>query len=292
MTPLRQRMLEDMRLRNFSPHTQTSYLLQIAQFARYFAKSPEVLGPDEIRTYQLYLTTEKKLAPGSLQITASALRFLYKVTLKRPWDVEDLPSPKKLQTLPIVLSHEEVTHFLEAVRTVKQRTILTVCYAAGLRIAEATHLKITDIDSQRMVIRVDQGKGRKDRYVMLSPALLTLLRAYWKAERPRDWLFPGKLPGHPITPDAIQLACQQARRRAGLKKPISPHSLRHTFASHLLEAGTDVRTIQLLLGHRSLATTARYLKVATSTVCATTSPFDLLPVPPPLPEPPSPPQYF
>lgn len=292
MTPLRQRMLEDMRLRQFSPHTQESYLLQVTQFARYFAKSPEVLGPEEIRTYQLYLTTEKKLAPSSLHITASALRFLYKVTLKKPWEVAELPTPKKPQTLPVVLSREEVLHFLESVRTLKQRTILTVCYAAGLRIAEATHLKITDIDSQRMVIRVEQGKGRKDRYVMLSPALLTLLRTYWKAERSRHWLFPGNLPGQPITSSALQLACQQARRRAGLKKPISPHSLRHTFATHLLEAGTDVRTIQLLLGHRSLATTARYLKVATSVVCATASPFDLLPVPPPLPEPPSPPQYF
>jgi integrase/recombinase XerD len=234
MTPLRQRMIEDMRLRNFSPHTEDSYLLQITQFARYFAKSPEVLGPDEIRTYQLYLATEKKLAPSSLQITASALRFLYKVTLKKPWEVAELPTPKKPQTLPVVLSQAEVTQFLEAVRTLKQRTVLTVCYAAGLRIAEATHLKITDIDSQRMVIRVDQGKGHKDRYVMLSPALLTLLRTYWKAERPRDWLFPGHLPGHPITPSALQLACQQARRRAGLKKPISPHSLRHYLPSRTM----------------------------------------------------------
>jgi site-specific recombinase XerD len=285
-------MLEDMQLRQFSPHTQASYLLQITQFARYFAQSPEVLGPDEIRTYQLYLATEKKLAPSSRNTAASALRFLYAVTLKKPWEVADLPRPKKSQTLPVVLSREEVVQFLESVRTLKQRTILTVCYAAGLRIAEATHLKITDIDSQRMVIRVEQGKGRKDRYVMLSPALLTLLRTYWKAERPRHWLFPGTLPGLPITSDAVQLACQQARHRAGLKKLITPHSLRHTFATHLLEAGTDVRTIQLLLGHRSLATTARYLKVATSTVCATASPLDLLPVPPPLPEPPSPPQYF
>src|SRR5882672_1941182 len=292
MTPLRQRMLEDMQLRDFSRHTQDSYLLQFTQFARYFAKSPEVLGPEEIPTYQLYLATEKKLAPRSIQIAASALRFLYKVTLKQPWDVEELPTPKKPQTLPVILSREEVSHFLESIRTLKQRTVLTVCYAAGLRIAEAIQLKITDIDSQRMVIRVDQGKGRKDRYVMLSPALLTLLRTYWKAQRPRDWLFPSKLPGRPITTSALQQACQQARRRAGLKKAISPHSLRHTFATHLLEAGTDVRTIQLLLGHRSLSTTARYLKVATSTVCATTSPLDLLPVPPPLPDPPSPPQYF
>jgi site-specific recombinase XerD len=285
-------MLEDMRLRNFSSHTQESYLLQITQFARYFAKSPEALGPEEIRTYQLYQATEKKLAPRSIQITASALRFLYKVTLKKPWMIEDLPTPRKPQTLPVVLSQEEVTRFLESVHTLKQRTILTVCYAAGLRIAEVTHLKITDIDSQRMVIRVDQGKGRKDRYVMLSPALLALLRTYWKVQRPREWLFPGKLPGQPITTDAVQFACKQALRRSGLKKAISPHSLRHTFATHLLEAGTDVRTIQLLLGHRSLSTTARYLKVATTTVCATASPLDLLPVPPPLPEPPSPPQYF
>ena len=173
MNPLRQRMLDDMRLRNFSLHTEKSYLLQISQFARYFARSPEVLSPDEIRTYQLYLTNEKKLAPGSLQITASALRFLYRVTLKKPWKVEELPSPKKPQTLPVVLSHDEVTHFLDAMRTLKQLTILTVCYAAGLRIAEATHLKITDIDSQRMVIRVAQGKGRKDRYVMLVGSVLT-----------------------------------------------------------------------------------------------------------------------
>jgi site-specific recombinase XerD len=219
-------MLEDMRLRDFSPHTQDSYLLQITQFARYFAKSPEVLGPEDIRTYQLYLATEKKLAPSSIQITASALRFLYKVTLKRPWEVADLPTPKKPQTLPVVLSREEVSHFLESVRTLKQRTLLSVCYAAGLRVSEATHLTITDIDSQRMVIRVDQGKGRKDRYVMLSPVLLTLLRTYWKAERPRHWLFPGQQPGLPITPDAVHFACQQARRAAKLTKPISPHSLR------------------------------------------------------------------
>jgi site-specific recombinase XerD len=285
-------MLDDMRLRNFSPHTQEAYLLQITQFARYFAKSPAVLGPEEIRTYQLYLTTEKKLAPSSLHVTASALRFLYKVTLKQPWNVEELPSPKKPQILPVVLSQEEVTRFLESVRTLKQRTILTVCYAAGLRIGEAIHLKITDIDSQRMVIRVDQGKGRKDRYVMLSPALLTLLRTYWKTARPRQWLFPSTRPEQPISRHAVHLACQQARRRAGLKKAISPHSLRHTFATHLLEAGTEIRTIQLLLGHRSLSTTARYLKVATRTVCATTSPLDLLPVPPAVPELSSPPQYF
>ena len=174
----------------------------------------------------------------------------------------------------------------------KQRAILTVCYAAGLRIGEALQLKLTDIDSQRMVIRVDQGKGRKDRYVMLSPALLALLRRYWKTARPRHWLFPSAQLEQPLSRHAVHLACQQARRRAGLQKAISPHSLRHAFASHLLEAGTDVRTIQLLLGHRSLSTTARYLKVATSTVCATTSPLDLLPIPLAWPDLSSPPQYF
>ena len=266
MTPFRQRMLDDMRLGDFSLHTQDSYLLQISQFARYFAKSPEVRGPEEIRTDQLYLATEKKLAPSSLHPAASALRFLYAGTLKKPWEGADLPRPKKSHPLPVVLSREEVTPFLESVRTLKQRTILTVCYAAGLRIAEATHLKITDIDSQRMAIRVDQGKGRKDRYVMLSPALLTLLRTDWKADRPRHWLFPGNLPGQPMTAEAVQRACPDARRRAGLKNPLSPHSLRPPFATHLLEAGPDVGTIQLLLGHRSLSTTARYLQVATSTV--------------------------
>ncbi len=239
-TPLRQRMLDDMRLRNFSPHTQEAYLRQISLFARYFTKSPEILGPEEVRTYQLHLLTEKKLAPSSLHVTASALRFLYKVTLKRPWDVEELPSPKKPQTLPVVLSPAEVTRFLEAVRTVKQRAILTVCYAAGLRIGEALQLKLTDIDSQRMVIRVDQGKGRKDRYVMLSPALLALLRLYWKTARPHHWLFPSAQLEQPLSRHAVHLACQQARRRVGLQKAISPHSLRHAFASHLLEAGTDV----------------------------------------------------
>jgi site-specific recombinase XerD len=285
-------MLDDMRLRNFSPHTQEAYLLQVSQFARYFAKSPELLGPEEPRTYQLHLLTEKKLAPSSLHVAASALRFLYRVTLKKPWEVEELPWPKKPQTLPVVLSQAEVTRFLESVRSLKQRAILTVCYAAGLRIGEVLHLKPIDIDSQRMVIRVDQGKGRKDRYVMLSPALLALLRTYWKTVRPRLWLFPGTRPEQPISRHAVHLACQQARRRARLKKPISPHSLRHTFASHLLEAGTEIRTIQLLLGHRSLSTTARYLKVATRTVCATTSPLDLLPVPPAFSELSSPPQYF
>lgn len=159
---------------------------------------------------------------------------------------------------------------------VKHRAIFMTIYAAGLRVSEATHLKIGDVDSQRMVIRVDQGKGNKDRYVMLSPLLLDALRSYWSLARPKPWLFPGDLPGQPITQGAVREACSKAHRACGISKPITPHALRHAFATHLLESGTDVRTIQLLLGHRGLATTSRYLKVATSTVCATTSPLDLL----------------
>jgi site-specific recombinase XerD len=238
------------------------------------------LGPEEIRTYQVYLTTERQLAPGSISIAVAALRFLYKVTLQRDWPVTELiPAPKKPQTLPVVLSREEVQRFLASVPLLKHRTILSVCYAAGLRISEAVRLQPAHIDSARMVLRVEQGKGQKDRYVMLSPRLLELLRAWWKVAKPRPWLFPGGRPGAHITKDAVQEACQQAQGRCGIPKPITPHSLRHAFAVHLLEGGTDVRTIQLLLGHRSLATTARYLRIATIQVCATRSPFDLLPEP-------------
>jgi site-specific recombinase XerD len=283
-------MTEDMQVRNFSPHTQAAYLQQVARFARHFRQSPDTLGPEEIRAYQVYLTTEKRLAPSSILTAVAALRFLYRVTLKRAWPVADLiPAPKKPQTLPIVLSRTEVRQFLATVPSLKHRTILSVCYAAGLRISEAVRLQPADIDSQRMVLRVTQGKGQKDRYVMLSPRLLELLRTWWRVATPRAWLFPGTRAGRPITPDAVEEACLQAQRRCGIPKPITPHALRHAFAVHLLEGGTDVRTIQLLLGHRSLATTARYLRIATSTVCATRSPFDLLPrpsAPAPAPAPP------
>ena len=278
MTPLRRRMTEDMQVRNFSPHTQNSYVQQVSLFARHFSKSPDVLGPEEIRSYQVYLTNEKKLSPSSILIAVSALRFLYKVTLHRDWCLEDIiPAPKKPQKLPIVLSPEEVLRFLSCVQSIKHRTILTVCYAAGLRISEAVHLKVADIDSERMVIRVEQGKGQKDRFVMLSPKLLEVLRAWWPVEKPKQWLFPGDRVDSCISSDAVELACQKAHLHCGIAKPITPHSLRHGFATHLLESGTDVRTIQLLLGHHSLATTARYLRVATTKVCSTTSPLDLLP---------------
>ena len=280
MTPIRQRMTEDMQVRNLSPHTQASYVQQVSLFARYFSKSPELLGPEEIRAYQVYLTNERKLATSSILIAISALRFLYKITLHKDWTFDDIiPAPKKPQKLPIVLSPEEVLRFLDCVAGLKHRTILTTCYAAGLRISEVIRLKAPDIDSQRMVIRVEQGKGQKDRYVMLSPKLLQSLRNWWRVAKPNLWLFPGDIAGMHISKDAVEQACQKAQRRCCIPKPITPHSLRHAFAVHLLESGTDVRTIQLLLGHRSLATTARYLRIATSKVCSTTSPLDLLPRP-------------
>jgi site-specific recombinase XerD len=285
-------MFEDMQIRNFSENTQKSYLMQVSLFARHFKRSPEVLGAEDIRTYQLYLINEKKLAPGSVVIATAALRFLFTVTLKKDWDLElVLPMPKKPQTLPIVLSPEEVRHFLSCVPRHKARTVLTVCYAAGLRISEATALMPTDIDSQRMTIRVAMGKGAKDRYVMLSEQLLQILRDWYRAARPKTWLFPGKIPGRHITPAGVDDGCELGVKRSGLSKPVTPHSLRHAFATHLLEYGTDLRTIQLLLGHRSLSTTARYLRMATSKVCATRSPLDLLPQPLP-PEPPKAPEHF
>jgi site-specific recombinase XerD len=286
-------MSEDMQVRNLALNTQACYVQQVSLFARHFDKSPDQLGPEEIRAYQVYLTNEKQLAPGSILIAVAALRFLYKVSLKRDWSVEDvIPAPKKPQTLPIVLSPEEVLRFLDCVGSTKHRAILTTCYATGLRISEAVRLTAPDIDSQRMMIRVDQGKGQKDRYVMLSPRLLQILRDWWRVERPQLWLFPGDIPGQHISTDAVEQACQKARRLCAIPKPITPHSLRHAFAVHLLESGTDVRTIQLLLGHRSLATTARYLRIATTKVCATTSPLDLLPNPAPVESEPAPPRHF
>ena len=293
MTPLRKRMIEDMRVRNLSPHTQDSYALQVAQFARHFSKSPELLGPEDIRSYQIYLTEGKQLATGSILIAVAALRFLYRVTLQKDWRFENvIPAPKKPKSLPVVLSPEEALQFLDSVRKIKHRAILTSCYAAGLRISEAVGLKPTDIDSIRMVIRVDQGKGRKDRYVMLSSRLLEILRTWWYVQKPKQWLFPGAIPGAHITTDAVGQACTKARKLSGIRKPITPHSLRHAFAVHLLERGNDIRTIQLLLGHRSLSTTQRYLRIATVKVCATTSPLDLLPQPVSVEPKPAPPQYF
>lgn len=278
MTPLRRRMLEDMQARNLAPHTQRSYLQQISQFARHFGKSPELLGPDDIRTCQIHLARDRQLSASSRLVAVAAIRFPYKVTLRREWRIDDVvPTCRKPQRLPVVLSRDEASRFLDAVDLLKHRVILTVCYAAGLRISEAVRLTPAAIGSQRMVIRIEAGKGRKGRYVMLSPKLLDVLRNYWRTGRPKQWLFPGDLPGQPITRFAVENACKKARLKSNIGKPVTPHSLRHAFAVHLLEAGADLRTIQLLLGHRSLSTTARYLRPATSKVCATASPLDALP---------------
>jgi site-specific recombinase XerD len=275
-------MLEDMPVRNLSPLTQRSYVEHVSRFARHFGRSPARLGPEEIRAYPLYLTTDKHLAPASIVITVAALRFLYTVTLQRAWTVAVvIPTPKAPDTLPVVLSPAAVVQFLTSVSRLNHRTILTACYAAGLRISEAVRLTPSAIDSQRMVLRVVQGKGQKDRDVMLSPRLLELLRDWWRVSRSHPSLFPGDRPGAPITTRAVHRACRAARRRCGISKPITPPSRRHAFAVHLLEAGTDVRTIQALLGRRRLATTARSLRLTTTKVCAIVRPLDLLPRPVP-----------
>ena len=279
MTSLRQRMVEDMQIRNLAPDTQVSYVGHVARFARYCQRRPEELGAEDVRRYQLHLINDKRLAPTSIVGAVAALRFLYQITLKQAWAVDAIIPPKRPQTLPVVLSPKEVVRFLAAITDLKHRAILTTCYAAGLRLSEVLHLKVADIDSQRMVIHVAGGKGQRDRYVMLSPTLLHCLREWWRATRPTVWLFPGQRPGHPMDKGAVQWACRLARFQSGIVKPLTPHSLRHAFAVHLLESGTDLRTIQLLLGHRQLETTSRYLRLATTKVCATTSPLDLLPRP-------------
>ena len=279
VSALRQRMIDDMTVRNFAPNTQESYLHQVSLFARHFDRSPERLGPEEIRSYQIYLAKERKAAVGTRTVAVSALRFFYKVTLKRDWTFEMIPAPKSENRLPVILSPEEVLRLLQAAPSFPHHVIFSTMYGTGVRVSEAVHLRATDIDSQRMTIRIEQGKGRKDRYVQLSPKLLELLRSYWRKVRPGEWLFPGQVPTQPLGREAVADAVAHARERAGLKKRTSPHSLRHAYAVHLLEAGTDLRKIQLLLGHRSLSTTARYLRLATTSVCATTSPLDLLPYP-------------
>lgn len=277
MTELRQRYLQDLRLRNYSPKTLQTYVECVSLFARYFKRSPEDLGPEHIREYQRYLVEEKKCSWCRFNQTVCALRFLYRNTLGRDWAISHIPFPRKQRKLPVVLSRDEAAQFLASIKNLKYRAILSLCYGAGLRINEALHLQVTDIDSKRMMIRVRQAKGHKDRYVMLSPKLLELLREYWKKEHPTTWLFPARAKDKPLGACTLQHACQRARRDSGIQKPLTPHTLRHSFASHLLEAGANIRTIQLLLGHNSLQTTAVYTHVSQTTVGETVSPFDLLP---------------
>jgi integrase/recombinase XerD len=278
MTPLRQRMLEDMRIRNFTEQTQKRYVEAVAAFARHFGKSPEYLGPEEVRAYQVHLIDKQKRSWSHVNVTVCALRFLYSVTLESPWEVDRIRYAKRETRLPEVLSQEEVARFLKAVRGLKYRVVLMTAYGAGLRITEVCRLKVSHIDSQRMTIRVEQSKGRKDRYVMLSSRLLVVLREYWKIEGALPWLFPGRMPDRPMAPASVQQVCREACLVLGWSKRVTPHTLRHSFATHLLEAGTDLRTIQVLLGHRSMSATARYTHVAIQGVKRTPSPFDHLPV--------------
>jgi site-specific recombinase XerD len=269
-------MTEDMQVRNFSPKTQCIYLEQVTKFANHFGKSPALLGQEEIRSYQVYLVEDRRVCWSTFNQTVCALRFLYSVTLGKDWSIKHIPFPKREKKLPIVLSLQEMSQFLESISNIKHRAILMTAYSAGLRISEVAKLKIGDIDSQRMVIHIRQGKGHKDRYVMLSPRLLTLLRQYYKQVRPRDWLFPGNNLDQHICIRTVQQACHRAAKSSGISKAVTLHTLRHSFATHLLEAGADLRTIQLLLGHSSLKTTALYTHVSKSAVCATASPLDLL----------------
>src|SRR5215510_3973714 len=278
MTPRRQRMVEDMQMRNYSAHTMRAYLHCVADFARHFRTSPAPLGPEQVRASQLFLVQDKQRAWPTVVQTVCALRFLYRVTLGRPTMLDSIPHPRRPFTLPTILSQAEVAVLLTTPRNLKHRAILTTLYAAGLRVSELCQLQVTDIDSARMVLRVRQGKGQHDRYVMLSPKLLPLLRQYWHQDKPQPWLFPGHPRTRPMTTKAVYLVCRRAGQAAHLPKRIHPHVLRHTFATHLLEAGVDLRRIQLLLGHRSLQTTSRYLHVTPHALQATPSPPDALPL--------------
>jgi site-specific recombinase XerD len=272
---LRQRFTEDLRIRHYSDRTVDAYVRCAAKFAEFFGKSPDLLGPEEVREYQKHLT-EKEVSRSTFTQTTSALRFLYGVTLKRKEEVEWIPYGRRETRLPVVLSQDELGKFFQAVENRKYRTVLMTMYGAGLRLGEALGLRVTDIDSQRMVIRVEQGKGRKDRYVELTPGLLSALREYWKLYRPKSWLFPAEKNGHAVHPTAVQKACKEARLRSGLTKPVTTHTMRHCYGTHQLEAGKDLRTIQLRLGHSSLHTTALYLHVAAGAERTTSKAIDLL----------------
>ncbi len=279
MTPLRQRMLDELQRRNYSPETFRGYIQAVKQFADYFDKSPDKLGTEEVRRFQLYLLKEKKLEPSTVKIRISALRFLYKKTLRRrDLDIDDLPFPKVPKKLPVVLSHEEVTRLIEAASNLKYRTILMLLYSTGLRRAEAPLVKLTDIDSQRMIIHIRQGKGSRDRDLPMSPKLLDALREYYRSKRPKIYLFPstaGRLGVEkPMSDKTVWHAVRGAAKRAGLTKTIGPHTLRHTFATHLCEAGADLRTIQLLLGHSCLKETAIYLHLSQRHLRAVINPLD------------------
>ena len=281
MTPLRQRFIEDMQLRGLAPTTQRSYIHYAAEFAKYYGTSPEHLDLEAIRQYELYLLHERKMSPQSINAFLSAVQFLYLTTLEMPWGKECFPRVRVATKLPVVLSPEEVELFFRNVGTLKHRAALMLCYGAGLRISEAVKIRAGDIDSKRMLIRVEEGKGRKDRYVMLSPRLLTVLRAYYRVSPcrnrpPHDYLFASWREARHMTGSALSVACRYAAKNSGIPKRITPHTLRHSFATHLLEGGTDTRVIQVLLGHSRIDTTARYTAVSAHVVAGTPSPLDSL----------------
>jgi site-specific recombinase XerD len=266
-------MIEDMTVRNLSPATQRSYIHAVTKISRHFGCSPARLDVEDVRAFQVHLIATGISWPSLNQIVC-ALRFFYGVTLGRDTVPERIAHAREPQKLPIVLGADEVVRFLEAVASLKSRAALTCAYAAGMRVSEVVRLKVADIDSARMVIRVECGKGGKDRYVMLSPQLLTILRTYWRLARPDPWMFPGRGADKPVEPNVLHAACRSAVLAAGLDKRVTVHVLRHSFATHLLENGTDIRIIQVLLGHGHLSTTARYTRVSTHLIATTQSPLD------------------
>ena len=273
VSPLRRRMIEDMTIRKFAPKTQHDYVQRVKNFAAFLRRSPDTASFEDVRRYQLHLAANGVGVP-TINQTVSTLRFFFRITLGRPEIVGHTHAIHEPRKLPVVLSPEEVARLLNAVPRLKFRAALSVAYGAGLRATEVVSLKVSDIDSKRMIIRVEQGKGGKDRNVMLSPHLLDLLRAWWKAARPRGWLFPGRDPAQPMTTRQLNRACHAAAQLAEINKRVSLHTLRHSFATHLLEQNTDVRVIQVLLGHSKLDTTALYTRVATKTISEVRSPLE------------------
>jgi len=276
MTPLRQRFIEDMQLRGLAPTTQRTYVHYVGAFAQHYRQSPEHLDLEAVREYQLHLINERKLSPNSVNCAISAVEMMYRVALEMPWGSGHFPRVSVPQRLPVVLSRDEVTKFFQHIPNIRYRAALMICYGAGLRIGEAARLKVEDIDSKRMVIRVQQGKGGKDRYTMLSSRLLEVLRSYWRCTWPKEWLFPSFWrQDRPMNQSSLSQACRDASQESGIGKRITAHTLRHSFATHLMENGTDTRIIQVLLGHARIDTTARYTAVSVPAVASTQSPLDL-----------------
>jgi site-specific recombinase XerD len=275
VSPLRRRMIEDMSIRKFAQKTQHDYVQRVKDFVKFLGRSPDTAKPEDVRAFQLHLTSSGAGVPKT-NVTISALRFFFNTTLDRPDLSRHLATIHEPRKVPVVLSPDEVVRFLEAAPGIKYKAAFSVAYGAGLRVSEVATLKVSDIDSKRMMLRVEQGKGRKDRYAMLSHQLLELLRDWYRVARPQGWLFPGQNPVNPMTTRQLTRACHVAAEMAGIKKRVTPHTLRHSFATHLLEQNIDIRVIQVLLGHAKLDTTALYTRVATNTIRGVTSPLDRL----------------